>query len=64
MKDAPYLALTGKLWGVFRELYEEHDRHVSRAHRIKEKFFMKGDTIIVAASIRTWATTGKVTAIT
>ena len=32
MNDAPYLALTGELSGVFRELYEKkYDRDIMRA---------------------------------
>ena len=27
----PYLALTGELWDVFRELYKENDRDISSA---------------------------------
>ena len=34
MNDNPYLDLTGELWVVFRELYSENDRDISRAHCI------------------------------
>ena len=30
--DTPYLALTCELWGVFRELYKENNRDISRSH--------------------------------
>ena len=32
--DTPYLALTGELWDVFREFFEENDRDISRAQCI------------------------------
>ena len=32
--DTPYLALPGELWGVFRGIFKDNDRNISRAHCI------------------------------
>ena len=32
MKDIPYLALMDELWEVFREIFDENDRDISRAY--------------------------------
>ena len=29
--DTPYLALPGELWGVFRGIFKDNDRNISRA---------------------------------
>ena len=33
-KDAPYLALTGELWGVFCNIFEKIDRVITALHCI------------------------------